>query len=97
MSSSNSAFESGQRFFSPSSPACSAARSRSSSVASSVADSLRISTSILTEIGIEFTLVPPSTRPILNVVFGDFGTSISAIRAIARPIACAGFGIPNAP
>jgi hypothetical protein len=56
-----------------------------------------MSNSIDASNGIEFTLVPPSITPTLNVVFGDVGTWKSAIAAIARPSACAGFGLPNAP
>ena len=47
--------------------------------------------------GIAFTDVPPPTRPTLNVVLGVVGTSIASILAIARPIACIGFAMPNAP
>ena len=36
-------------------------------------------------------------RPTLNVVFGCFGTCISWILAIARPIAPIGLARPNAP
>ena len=51
----------------------------------------RMSTSIQPSNGIEFTEVPPPTRPTLNVVFGCCGTCISSIFAIARPIAPIGF------
>ena len=56
-----------------------------------------MSTSIQPSNGIEFTDVPPPTRPTLNVVFGCFGTWISLIFAIARPIAPIGLAMPNAP
>ena len=36
---------------------------------------------------IEFTDVPPLITPTLNVVFGEAGTWISEILAIARPSA----------
>ena len=95
--SSRGALESGQRAFSASRAAEKAARSRSSRVASSLADSERISTSMETERGMELTLVPPSTVPMLKVVLGVLGTWRSAMRAMARPMAWAGLGMPKAP
>ncbi len=56
-----------------------------------------MSTSIQPSNGIEFTEVPPPTRPTLNVVFGSVGTWNSAIFAMARPIASIGFARPKAP
>ena len=46
---------------------------------------------------IELTEVPPSTIPTLKVVFGWAGTWRSPIRAMARPMAWIGLGIPKAP
>ena len=45
----------------------------------------------------EFTDVPPDTRPTLKVTLGCVGACRSAIFAIARPMAWIGFGMPNAP
>ena len=56
-----------------------------------------MSTSIQPSNGIELTDVPPPTRPTLNVVFGERGTCISLIFAIARPMAPIGLAMPNAP
>jgi hypothetical protein len=56
-----------------------------------------MSTSILPVCGIEFTEVPPSITPTLNVVRGSDGTWSPAIPAMARPIAWIGLGMPNAP
>ncbi len=50
------------------------------------ASSDRRSTSIHASNGIEFTDVPPPTRPTLNVVFGVVGTSKAAMAAMARPM-----------
>jgi hypothetical protein len=46
---------------------------------------------------IEFTEIPPSTVPTVNVVLGNLGVSISAIFDIALPIACTALAIPKAP
>jgi hypothetical protein len=45
----------------------------------------------------EFTEVPPSITPTLNVVFGFDGVVMSPIIAMALPIAWMGVGVPNAP
>ena len=68
-----------------------------STAASDAGSDERMSSSIQPSNGIEFTDVPPPIRPTLKVVFGCFGTWISWIFAIARPIAPIGFAMPNAP
>jgi hypothetical protein len=47
--------------------------------------------------GIALTDVPPLTTPTLNVVFGDAGTCIREIFAMALPMANAGLTRPKAP
>ena len=72
-------------------------RTRSSSSASAEGSSERMSISKAASAGMELTDVPPLRTLTLNVVFGLAATSRSAIAATARPSACAGLGIPNAP
>ena len=87
----------GQRASSSRNAARMATWNLASSVASDAALSERMSTSTMPSYGIEFTDVPPRTTLALNVVRGASGTVKSDIFAMARPIACTGFGMPNAP
>ena len=89
------AVEAGHRAFSATSARRAARWTCASSLASDAADSERISTSMDVSNGIALTDVPPFTTLTLNVVLGDVGVRRSAMAAIARPNAWAGFGIPK--
>ena len=64
--------------------------------ASTASDSARRSSSSQAAIGMVLSEWPPPMRTTLSAVRGVVGSGISAMRAVAMPTACAGFGTPNA-
>jgi hypothetical protein len=83
------------RLFSSAAASSTSASTRALSCNNSSIAFERRSTVMCASLAMALTDVPPRTVPTVNVVFGSAGVSMSAIRAIARPMAWIALGRPN--